>query len=152
MITIPNTIERSVIINADPARVYSAITDPQQFGTWFSNGVEGDFNPGSQPVIDEGQYGKFRLSIIDARPNEYFSYRWVSGTAFVPHGFTGDPLQHPNTLVEFFIEEVQEGTRVRVVETGFASLPEAYALANHTDNTDGWEYQLEALRKYIEGV
>lgn len=148
--SIPNTIDQSITINAPIERVYTLITDPKHFGTWFSEGVDGDFTPGSQPVIHEGKYGDFRLAIVDARPHNYFAYRWVSGTHFTPEGFVGNPLEHPNTLVEFFLEPVGEGTLVRVIETGFAHLPEHYASQNHSDNTGGWTYQLNALKTYAE--
>jgi len=151
MNTVPDRIERSVVIAAPIERIFKAISDPAEFGTWFSDGVEGDFEVGSQPVIDEGKYGRYRLAIIANEPPTYFAYRWVSGTAFVPAGFTDNPLEHPNTLVEFHLSEVEGGTEVRVLETGFASLPESYAAQNHEDNTGGWEYQLGALAKYVAG-
>jgi len=149
MKTVPDRIERSVVIAAPIERVFKAISDPAEFGTWFCNGVEGDFAVGSQPVIDEGKYGKFRLAIIASEPPTYFALRWVSGTAFVPEGFTDNPLEHPNTLVEFRLAEVEGGTEVCVLETGFASLPESYAAQNFEDNTDGWEDQLNELAKYV---
>lgn len=148
---VPNQIERAVVIAAPIERVFKAIADPAEFGSWFADGVEGDFEVGSQPVIDEGKYGKFRLAIVAKEPPTYFAYRWVSGTAFVPEGFTNNPLEHPNTLVEFRLSEVEGGTEVRVFETGFANLPESYAAQNHEDNTGGWEYQLNELAKYVIG-
>lgn len=149
MNNVPNQIERSIIVRAAIERVFDAISDPAEFGTWFSNGVEGDFEVGSQPVIDEGKYGKFRLAIVAKEPPTYFAYRWVLGTSFVPDGFTGNPLDHPNTLVEFRLSEVEGGTEVRVLETGFASLPASYAAQNFEDNTGGWEYLLNELAKYV---
>ena len=145
-----NVLERTIELKAPMERVFAAITDPAEFGKWFSEGVEGDFEVGSQPIIDEGQYGKFRLAIVDKRPYSYFAYRWVSGMAFVPQGFTDDPLTHPNTLVEFFLEPTEAGTRLKVVETGFAELPAAYAEQNFTDNMGGWEYQMKSLASYLD--
>lgn len=149
MNTVPDRIERSVVIAAPIERVFKAISDPAEFGTWFSNGVEGDFEVGSQPVIDEGKYGRFRLAIVAKEPPTYFAYRWFSGTAFVPDGFTSNPLEHPNTLVEFRLSATDQGTEVCVTETGFATLPESYAAQNFEDNTGGWEYQLNELAKYV---
>lgn len=145
-----NTIEVSIVIHAPVARVFAAVSQPSEFGQWFAKGVEGTFEVGQQPVIDEGEYGMFRLAIVASEANRYFAYRWVSGTAFVPNGFVGDPLEHPNTLVEFFFEEVPEGTKVRVVESGFASLPEAYAKTNYRDNVGGWGYQMAQLKLFVE--
>lgn len=145
----PDRIERSLVMSAPIERVFAAISDPAEFGVWFSSGVEGDFEVGSQPVINAGKYGKYRLAIVGKEAPSYFAYRWVSGTAFMPDGFVDNPLEHPHTLVEFHLSEVADGTEVRVVETGFASLPESYAAQNFEDNTGGWEYQLNALREYL---
>ena len=149
MNTIADTIEKTIVINAPQDRVYRAVTDSAEFGSWFCNGVTGDFEIGEQPVIHEDKYGNFRLAIIAKDPITYFAYRWVSGTAFIPKGFEDDPLGHPNTLVEFFFEEAEGGTRVTVKESGFASLPDSYAAQNLEDNTGGWEYQLNALNEYL---
>lgn len=143
-------INQEVRIAANIERVFDAIANPEKFGKWFSNGVEGDFAVGSQPIIDEGEYGKFRLAIIGNSPHNYFAWRWVSGMEFVPQGFIGDPLEHPNTLVEFFLESTEDGTIVKVVESGFASLPEHYAAKNYEDNTGGWEFQLNKVKGWIE--
>ncbi|MBS1706206.1 MAG: SRPBCC domain-containing protein [Armatimonadetes bacterium] len=145
-----DVIEREIIISAEMDRVYRAISSPDQFASWFSEAVEGTFEVGQQPVIDEGKWGKFRLAIVGAEPPKYFAWRWVSGSAFVPQGFVENPLEHPNTLVEFFLESHPQGTKLKVVETGFASLPESYRQQNFEDNTGGWEYQLARLGRFVE--
>lgn len=142
-------IERIVVLKAPIERVYRAITDPKEWGTWFAHGVEGDFEPGSQPVMDEGEYGRFRIAIIDVQPHHYFAFRWVSGSEFVPQGFVGNPLEHPNTLVEFFLNEIDGCTELRLVESGFAGLPDKYAEKNFNENCDGWEYQLNSLTEHL---
>ncbi|MBX3097760.1 MAG: SRPBCC family protein [Fimbriimonadaceae bacterium] len=146
-----DNIEQSIVIRAPIEKVYQALSDAREFGTWWNNrAVEGDFHVGSQPILDEGEYGRFRIAIVAAEPHSYFAFRWVSGMAFVPQGFTGDPLEHPNTLVEFRLESVPEGTRVDLKESGFASLPPEYAAQNLEDNTGGWDEQMERLRNYLQ--
>jgi uncharacterized protein YndB with AHSA1/START domain len=144
-----DVIEKSIVIESPLERVFRAISEPTEFGSWFSEGVEGGFEVGDQPVIDEGKYGKFRLAIVGRTFPTYFAYRWVSGSAFIPQGFVGNPLEAPNTLVEFFLSEVPEGTKVTVRETGFASLPVEYRDQVVIDNTAGWEHQMGALARYI---
>lgn len=143
-------ISQSIVISGAIERVYQAIANADDFAKWFSESVEGDFSVGSTPIIDEGKYGKFRLAIIAAEPPSYFAWRWVSGMAFVPQGFVGDVLSHPNTLVEFFLESVEGGTRVTVKESGWESLPDSYRDQNFEDNTGGWEFQLAACKKFVE--
>jgi len=149
---IPNEIRRSILIAAPVERVFQALTTPAEFGTWFAKDVEGDFEVGSQPIIDEGEYGRFRLAITAKEPPRYFAFRWVSSPELVPSGFTDDPLTYDNTLVEFFLSAEAGGTRVEVVESGFANLPERYAERNFLDNTDGWRYQMASLAEHVTGV
>lgn len=150
MKTTTDKIEREVVIKAPIAKVWKAITDPTQFCSWFSEGVEGDFELGSQPVLDEGKYGKVRIAIVGREEPHYFAWRWVSGMEFVPQGFLGNPLEMPHTLVEFRLSEEGESTRVILIETGFASLPEKYAAENLNDNTGGWDYMLARLTEWTE--
>lgn len=149
---ISDEVRRSILIAAPIERVFQALTTPEEFGTWFAKGVEGDFQVGSQPIIDEGDYGKYRLAIIANDPPHYFAFRWVSSPEWTPQGFTDDPLTYANTLVEFFLRAEAEGTRVEVVESGFAQLPARYAERNFLNNTEGWRYQMASLAEHVTGV
>jgi uncharacterized protein YndB with AHSA1/START domain len=144
-------IEQSIMVNAPIDKVFRSIATANEWGQWFSDSVEGEFEVGEQPVIDEGKYGKFRIAIVGKEAPSYFAYRWVSGSKFIPDGFLGNPLEHPHTLVEFFLTEEGTQTKVTVKETGFASLPEDYREQAYKDNTGGWEYQLNQLIKFHNG-
>lgn len=146
--TVPDVIERQIILRAPQQRVYAAISEPDLLAKWFPDGVEGELKPGEQPLLDFGEeYGKTRIHIVAADPYQYFAYRWVSGSHNM--GFVGDPLAMPNTLVEFHLEEVEGGTKLRLVESGFASLPAEYFESNFKDNSEGWAYMLGRLETYI---
>lgn len=144
-----DTIEQSISVNAPIDRVFNSIANADEWAKWFSDSVDGTFEVGEQPVLDEGKYGKYRIAVVGKEAPKYFAYRWVSGSHFAPEGYVGNPLEMPHTLVEFFLAEEGEGTKVTVKESGFASLPEEYRERAHTDNTGGWEYQLNALTKYL---
>lgn len=148
----PDRIEQSLVLQAPVERVFAAIATPDEFVRWFCERVEGGFEVGEQPVLDEGEYGRFRIAIVERTPPKRFAFRWVSGSHIVPQGFEGDPLQHPNTLVAFELEPEGAATRLRLVESGFSSLPEEYAATNHADNVGGWELQLERLRLWLAGA
>jgi len=150
MTTLTDSIERTLTLNAPLERVYDAIANPARFSEWFMPILEGDLNAGSKPLTDAGEYGTYRLAIVAADPHTYFAWRWVSGSSFAPNGFQDDPLRHPNTLVEFFLEPAGDGTLLRLVESGFASLPESYRSSNLSDNQGGWTYMLGRLDKFIE--
>ena len=69
------------------------------------------------------------------------AFRWASG-AMPP---VGDVLASSNTLVEFRLEEVDEGTRLSMVESGFASLPKEIYDEAMRDNSNGWDSELAEL-------
>ena len=75
-------------------------------------------------------------------------------TAF---GFTwrvdGLPEDDPRrTYVEFTLEPVDSGTRLRVVETGFAQLPEDAHRKAYDGNTAGWAKELAELAAYLDAA
>jgi hypothetical protein len=53
------------------------------------------------------------------------------------------------TRVEFTLEPHPEGTRLRLVESGFASLPPEARGGCHQRNTRGWQRELGELAQYV---
>lgn len=148
--TMQDTIQKEMILRAPIERVYAALTDPEQFAKWFPDSIEGELKPGERPLLDFGEYGKCRIYVVAAEPFTYFAYRWVSGSAYAPHGFQGDVLTMPNTLVEFRLESGPEGTRLKLTESGMASLPPEIAELTLKDNDGGWDYMLGRLHTYLD--
>jgi uncharacterized protein YndB with AHSA1/START domain len=141
-----DTITREITVKAPKERVYKAITDPKQIITWFPDTIEGTLEVGQRPVFTFTEE-KHQTSIYveAAEPFEYFAYRWVPGGV----GTVGDVLEVPNTLVEFHIEELENGTKVTLKESGFSSLPAEVAEQSFKDNSGGWEYMLSRLEKVM---
>ena len=56
--------------------------------------------------------------------------------------------------MEFTLEPDGDGTRLRVVESGFSSLAtsEDQRTKNHASNTGGWRDELDELRRYAAGL
>ncbi len=72
-------------------------------------------------------------------------------------GFTwqiyGLPEDDPRrTYVEFTLEPTGAGTRLRVVESGFAQLPEDGYRAAYDGNTKGWASELGELADYLDAA
>jgi uncharacterized protein YndB with AHSA1/START domain len=85
--------------------------------------------------------------IVEARPYEYFAYRWVPGGS----DFIGDVRTIPNTLVEFIIEENENGfSKVTVKESGFAELPEEMKERTYKMNSGGWDFMLGRFAKFFQ--
>ena len=146
---IQDTIEKEIVVRASKERVYAALTTPEQFVKWFAIGVEGKFDTGERPVLDFGEFGKFKIFVVAADPFDYFAYRCVPGSIYCPKGFLDDVLQEPNTLVEFTLESVDGGTRIRVKESGIASLPAEVIEETLKGNDAGWTFMIGRLEEYL---
>jgi uncharacterized protein YndB with AHSA1/START domain len=63
------------------------------------------------------------------------------------------PMDDPRrTSVEFTLEAVGAGTRLRVVETGFAQLPDDSRHKTYASHAEGWARELGELAGYLDGV
>ena len=141
-----NVIKREVVIAAPREKIYQAIADPELVTAWFPEAVEGSFAPGERPILDFGDGKKNQVYIVDAKPHEYFAYRWIPGSDH----FMGDVLGEQNTLVEFRIQEAEDQTcTVTLTEAGFADLPDEIAEDAREQNAGGWEYMLDRLEKHF---
>ncbi len=143
-----DVIEMEIVISAPKAQVYSAIAETEQIVKWFPEGIEGSLTPGQEPILDFGEYGRHRIYVENAKPTDYFAFRWIPGSV-KSAGFLDDVRTQPNTLVEFSLSEIQGGTLVKLKESGFASLPPEYYEKSINDNTGGWEYMMDRLTKYL---
>ena len=90
---------------------------------------------------------KFEFWVDEIEPPSRITFRW--------HPFAIDPKvdysSEPKTLVEFRLEEVADGTKLVVTESGFDGIPawrrdEAFRM-----NSGGWAAQVENIRKYVAG-
>ncbi|MFN7161200.1 MAG: SRPBCC domain-containing protein [Candidatus Gracilibacteria bacterium] len=147
--TVQDVIEKEVIINGSKERVFQAISDPAQITSWFPEGIEGSLAVGEKPVFDFGKHGKVQVVIIASEPSDYFAYRWIPGSNVHSEEEISETLDHPNTLVEFRLEDIEGKTKVTVKETGFASLPSETYEKILGENTKGWEFMLGRLEKFI---
>ena len=155
-------IEKQILLRAPRERVWRAIADSAQFGTWFGVEFDGPFVAGA---LVTGRVVKTRLDDEIARhqepyvgmacdvwvetiePLRRFSFRWYPGA---PE--PGEELGGPKTKVEFVLEEAAGGTLLTITESGFDRIPlerRAKALA---DNEGGWEGQLTLIAKYLDGA
>jgi uncharacterized protein YndB with AHSA1/START domain len=143
-------IEKTTVIRAPRARVWRALTDHEEFGRWFGVNLDKAFAPGATingKILDpEYAHMPFTMTIDRVEPERLFSMRW--------HPYAHDPAvdysAEPTTLIEFTLDEVGDGTRVTVVESGFDRIPiERRALA-YRMNDEGWGGQMQNITKYVE--
>ena len=141
-------IQKTVVLHAPRSRVWRALTDPAQFSEWFGVKLAGRFAPGQRmrgPItIPEYEHLAFEVIVDQMEPERLFSWRWQPG---------GDPdidPAEPMTLVVFELEEVAEGTRLTVTETGFDQIPVARRSRAYRENDEGWTGQMDNLRQYLD--
>jgi uncharacterized protein YndB with AHSA1/START domain len=147
--TMQDVIEREFVTKASKDRVFNAITDPEQIVSWFPDAIEGDLKKGERVVFEFKGHGKSQVYIVAVDPTDYFAYRWVPGSNTDPAGVGKDILDRPNTLVDFRLEEIPEGTKVSLRESGFASLPAETMEKALGENTQGWGFMLGRLEKLL---
>jgi uncharacterized protein YndB with AHSA1/START domain len=148
---VPDQIERETLIAAPVERVWALITEAEHVGRWFGNaGAEIDLRPGGAMAVRWADSGTKRARVVVVEPHSRFSYRWA------PYDDPGgdEPVEGNSTLVEFTLAPEGDGTRLRVVESGFASLAtsEQQQAENHAGNTDGWRRELDELVGYAQKV
>jgi uncharacterized protein YndB with AHSA1/START domain len=142
-------IEQRVVLRAAHTRVWRAITNAEEFGTWFRVKLEGAFTEGrsirGKITIPGYEHVTVEMLVERIDPERYFSYRW--------HPYAVDPgvdySAEPTTLVEFNLEETDGGTAVTIVESGFDRIPLARRAEAFRMNDQGWAGQLKHLARYV---
>ena len=149
--TTQDQIEREITIAAPPERVWTTLTEAEHLGVWFGDaGAEIDLRPGGEMVVRWAEHGTSHGRVVAVEPPTRFAYRWAP---FKEPGGT-EPVDGNSTLVEFTLEADGDSTRLRVVESGFASLAtsDEPRVKNLNSNTGGWEFETNELREYAEKV
>jgi uncharacterized protein YndB with AHSA1/START domain len=151
MSTSTDRIEKEILLRAPRSRVWRALTDAAEFGSWFRMKLEGAFVVG-KAVIGRVTYPGYEhivteMTVERMEPERLFSYRW--------HPYPNDPnvdySSEPTTLVEFRLEEVADGTLLKVVESGFDRIPAERRDEAFRMNTKGWEGQLGNIQRHVAG-
>jgi uncharacterized protein YndB with AHSA1/START domain len=142
-------IEKQINLRASRSRVWRALTDARDFGTWFGVVLENEFRPGASVsgriTIPGFEHVTFNLDVERIEPEPYFSYRW--------HPYAIDPKvdysKEPTTLVEFRLDEVATGTMLTVTESGFDRIPLARRAEAFRMNSGGWEEQMKNIERHV---
>jgi uncharacterized protein YndB with AHSA1/START domain len=144
-------IERSVVINAPRDRVWRAISNAEEFGTWFHANLSGQvFAPGQRArghITHPGyEHLFFEVVVERIEPPQLLSFRW--------HPYAVDTAidysQEEPTLVTFTLGEAAgNATVLTVVESGFDKLPPERRLEAFRMNSGGWEAQMENIVRHV---
>jgi len=84
-----------------------------------------------------------RVEMVD--PEKRFSFRW--------HPYAIEPgvdySSEPTTVVVFTLEEVEGGTLLTIVESGFKMIPTLRRAKALEMNSKGWAIQAENIRRHL---
>jgi uncharacterized protein YndB with AHSA1/START domain len=143
-------IEKEIVLKAPRSRVWRAISNADEFSTWFGVALTGQtFAPGKTvrgKITGCGHDNvMFEAQIVEMAPETRFAYRW--------HPYAIDPAvdytKEDTTLVVMELTDIDGGTLLKVVESGFDKVPPERRLEALRMNTRGWEAQLQNVARYV---
>ena len=124
MQAVEDRIEKVVEIAAPVAKVWKAVTDHEQFGSWFKVALDGPFvlcGVSRGHMTYPGYEHLPWLAVVERmEPERLFAFRWQ----VYDEESAGAIADEPTTLAEFRLEPAAAGTGVTIRELGFAALPE----------------------------
>ena len=150
----PDRVEKTIELRAPRSRVWRAISSGKEFGAWFGLGspleLVGDFTPGAKIAgkwtVDGRETVEHFCTIERVEPERLLVFSWVPYE--LPPGASAEG--HPTTRIEFRLDEIADGTRLTVVESGFAKLP-ADKQYKRGENAEGWAIQVHAIACHVLG-
>ena len=145
-------IERKILLKAPRKRVWQALSNAEEFGSWFGVKLQGKtFAPGQrtqgQITYPGYEYITFDVVVERMEPERLISWRWQP--APVEKGV--DYSSEPTTLVVFELEDAEGGTLLTVVESGFDKVPPDRRMAAFRQNSEGWDGQMQNIEKHVAG-
>jgi uncharacterized protein YndB with AHSA1/START domain len=153
-------IEKRIVLHAPRDRVWRAISDAKQFGSWFGVAFDGQFAEGARltgkivPTTVDAEVAKmqepyagkaFDWTVERIEPMQRMSFRWHPYA--VEEGV--DYSKEPTTLIEFELTEATGGILLTITESGFDQIPLARRAKAFKANEGGWEMQTRLIEKYL---
>jgi uncharacterized protein YndB with AHSA1/START domain len=153
-------IVKTIVLRAPRDRVWRALTDSSEFGSWFGMKLDGPFVPGAQvrgvivpTTVDDSvaaaqkEYEGFPVEIFIEKiePKRLFSIRWHPYAVDRKVDYTAEPT----TLVEFVLDDAPGGIMLTVSESGFERIPLARRAKAFTANEQGWTMVVTLIEKFI---
>ncbi len=157
---IPDRIEKKIFLRAPRTRVWSALSDSTEFGTWFGVKFEEPFIPGASlrgvivttsvdPEVARAQEQvkglPFEITIEKMEPERLFSFRWHPNAV----DRDVDYSHEQTTLVVFTLDEAEGGITLTVTESGFDRIPLARRAKAFAANEGGWSVMIKVVEKYV---
>jgi uncharacterized protein YndB with AHSA1/START domain len=155
-----DVIQKKILLHASLSRVWRALSDSKEFGTWFGMEFDGPFSPGAsmRGVITPTQVNAkvaraqesyaglaFEMSIVQMEHDRLFSFRWHPNA--IEPGV--DYSAEPTTLVVFELERMENGVMCTVTESGFDQIPLERRAKAFAANEGGWTIVIGLIGDYL---
>jgi uncharacterized protein YndB with AHSA1/START domain len=153
-------IEKKILLRAPRERVWRAISDAKQFGSWFGVAFDAPFAEGARlnakivPTTVDAEVAKmqepyagkaFEWTVEHVEPMRRISFRWHPYA--VEEGI--DYSKEPTTLIEFDLADAPGGVLLTITESGFDQIPLERRAKAFKANEGGWEMQTRLIEKYL---
>lgn len=150
MNTSTDRIERKIVLKAPRSRVWRALANAGEFGDWFGVNLKGKNFAAGERVQGQVTHPGYEHVVFDVwiervEPEWVFSWRWHP--AAVETGV--DYSSEPTTLVVFELKDVEGGTLLSVVESGFDQVSPERRLSVFRENNQGWDEQIKNIEKHV---
>lgn len=138
----PDRIERTMRIEHSPDQVWAALTTADGLGAWFGDEASIELRPGGAGQLRWTGGYSVDLRVERVEEPTVFGFTWQLEEL---------PDEDPRrTYVEFTLEAAGTGTRLTVVESGFAQLPpDAHGKA-YESHTEGWGRELGEMIDHLD--
>jgi uncharacterized protein YndB with AHSA1/START domain len=155
-----DSITKTILLRAPRGRVWRALTDSTEFGTWFGMKFTEPFAPGRvmKGVIvttsvdaevakaQEPHKGvHFEITIERIEPERLFSFRWHPGAVDPAIDYSAEPT----TLIEFVLEDASGGIQLTMTESGFDKIPLERRAKAFAQNEQGWGMVMKLIEAYL---
>ena len=143
-------IERKILLKAPRSHVWRVLANAEAFGQWFGVALEGKrFVAGewTQGQVTYPGYEHVLWNVLVERvePERVFSFRWHPYAVKADFDYS----QEPTTLVKFDLEDHDEGTLLKVSESGFDHIPQSRREKAFRMDSRGWEEQMNNIEKFL---
>jgi uncharacterized protein YndB with AHSA1/START domain len=140
----PDRIERTMELAHPPGKVWAALTTAEGLGAWFGDEAAIDLRPGGTAQLRLDCASTVDMRVERVEEPTVFGFTWQ-----IKELPEDDPRR---TYVEFTLEPVGAGTRLTVVETGFAQLPADSYRKVYDGHTEGWARELGELADHLDAA
>jgi len=141
------SIERDIHVEAAPEVVFEVISRPEHMREWWPDDARFEPVAGAPGELvwhnaETSETMTVALTVVEVDPPKRFSFRWC---------YSQPDRRGQSLLVTFDLTPTQDGTRIRMTETGFREMGWEIAVLEeqYRDHESAWGHYIPALGRYI---